>query len=141
MTSEEVTARRRAERKQFKLDRARAVAAAAAEAEAAFAEGRILTPAESTTVIPSAATWKPSESQQESPRDSGPPPEPPNDGGEDLPQDLEHLQLTLQEAFFLAWNFDCLAVLDPDTVNHMLRCCTRVICSYDLFISLYSNSA
>ena len=31
--------------------------------------------------------------------------------------DIEHLQLTLQEAFFLLWNLDCLTVLDPQTVS------------------------
>ncbi len=31
-------------------------------------------------------------------------------------EDVEHLQLTLQEAFFLIWNLDCLTVLDPHTV-------------------------
>lgn len=30
-------------------------------------------------------------------------------------EDMEHLQLTLQEAFFLAWGLDCLSVLDPRT--------------------------
>ena len=38
MTAEEVREKRRAERKQFKMDRAAAIAKAAAEAEAAFAE-------------------------------------------------------------------------------------------------------
>ncbi|EPQ56395.1 hypothetical protein GLOTRDRAFT_105309 [Gloeophyllum trabeum ATCC 11539] len=119
MVSEQVTAKRRAERKQFKLDRARAIAQAAAAAEAAFAEGRILTVEETGIVIPSAATWKPS-------RPASPPPpapepstpttqkDPPED--EDIiPENMEHLQLTLQEAFFLAWTLDCLMIVDPDT--------------------------
>ena len=62
MTSEELTARRRSERKQFKLDRARAIAAAAAEAEAAFKErGEVVVPALSGPNIPSAATWRPAQ--------------------------------------------------------------------------------
>ncbi|KAF7370840.1 tRNA-splicing endonuclease subunit Sen2 [Mycena sanguinolenta] len=101
LTSEEMTSKRRAERKQFKIDRARAIAAVAAEAEAAFAnEGRVIVPALSGPSIPSAATWKPA------PRPTEPP---------DTPEDLEHLQLTLPEAFFLMWNLNCLTVEDPLT--------------------------
>lgn len=38
---------------------------------------------------------------------------------EELPEveDMEHLQLSLQEAFFLSWALDCLSVLDPSTVS------------------------
>jgi len=114
MTSEELTAKRRAERKQFKLDRARAIAAVAEEAEMVFAtEGRVIKPALSGPAIPSAATWKP---------EPEPMPEPPlmptfeekGDPVDEGPlEDVEHLQLTLQEAFFLLWNLDCLSVLDP----------------------------
>ena len=42
MTVEEITAKQRAECKQFKLDRAQAFAAAAAEAEAEFAAGNTM---------------------------------------------------------------------------------------------------
>jgi tRNA-splicing endonuclease subunit Sen2 len=109
MTSEEITAKRRAERKQFKLDRARAIAAAAAEAEAAFAEGRVVTPP-SEGAIPSAATWRPPPKVVEE--------SPGVVGEQDEPlEDLEHLQLTLQEAWFLVWGFDCLTVLDPGSVS------------------------
>ena len=116
MTSEELTAKRRAERKQFKLDRARAIAAVAEEAEMIFAtEGRVIKPALSGPAIPSAATWKPV---------PVPEPEPPvaptfEEGdpvNEETLEDIEHLQLTLQEAFFLLWNLDCLSVLDPHMV-------------------------
>jgi tRNA-splicing endonuclease subunit Sen2 len=110
MTAEEMTAKRRAERKQFKLDRARAIAAAAAEAEAAFAGGRVV---KSPTVIPSAATWKPAAQQSEAHVDL---PESGAEADEEMPQDLEHLQLTFQEAFFLLWNFDCLTILEPEKV-------------------------
>lgn len=120
MTSEEITAKRRAERTQFKLDRARAIAAAHAEAEAAFAEGRIITPALSGPAIPSAATWRPVTSV---PDESSPPApseldakfDPTNE--EDMLENVEHLQLTLPEAFFLLWTLDCLTVLDPHTVS------------------------
>ena len=74
MTSEEVREKRRAERKQFKLDRAAAIAKAAAEAEAAFVEGREAAPA----FIPSGATWKPQQSSEV----WSLPPQPPEDEDE-----------------------------------------------------------
>ncbi|KAG2011385.1 tRNA-intron endonuclease [Coprinopsis cinerea AmutBmut pab1-1] len=124
LTSEEITARRRAERKQFKLDRARAIAAVAQEAEEIFEkEGRAIAPALSGPAIPSAATWKPSQpiefpARAATPADSidG------ADEGEEEEEELknvEHLQITLQEAFFLLWNMDCLTVLDPNTLEPM----------------------
>lgn len=114
MTAEEVREKRRLERKQFKLDRAAAIAQAAAEAEAAFVEGR---EAKSSVVIPSGATWKPQQQPagDESPRAS-PVPDGPVEFDESTVPELEHLQLTLQEALFLAWNLDCLTILDPTTV-------------------------
>lgn len=117
MTSEEVTAKRRAERRQFKLDRAAAIAAVAAEAEAIFeAEGRVIKPALSGPGIPSAATWRPSSSLTETP--ATPSSEEDVEPAELEPLvDVEHLQLTLQEAFFLAWGLDCLTILDPRTVR------------------------
>jgi len=121
LTSEEVTARRRAERKQFKLNRAHAIAAVAEEAEVIFArEGRVIQPALSGPAIPSTATWKPSahpvveDSMPETPQKDG-------DLNDEEPLlDVEHLQLTLQEAFFLLWNLDCLTVLDPDSVRFLI---------------------
>lgn len=169
MTSEEVTAKRRAERKQFKVDRARAIAQAAAEAEAAFREGRIVSLEETKANIPSAATWKPSSSPIASasvsstdpatnstvitsstsnvttvPTDgdvtastaedatnmgaSAKPREDGHGGAEGLYdedegplEDVEHLQLTLPEAFFLCWALDCLTVLDPKSVCFLSR--------------------
>lgn len=117
MTSEEITAKRRAERKQFKLDRAKAIAAAAAEAEAAFAKGLIVSPALSGPTIPSAATWKPPTASV--PTGTGPSVslDKVEAENEEPPEDIEHLQLTLPEAFFLLWNLDCLAILDPNTVS------------------------
>ncbi|KAI6149777.1 hypothetical protein BKA82DRAFT_135733 [Pisolithus tinctorius] len=119
LTSEEVTAKRRAERKQFKLDRAKAMAAAAAEAEAAFREeGRVISTvysADGTRIIPSAATWKPSQTLPEPPRASSPT-ESEDEDDNDVPiENVEHLQLTLSEAFFLLWNLDCLSVTHPET--------------------------
>lgn len=132
ITSEEIREKRRAERKQFKLDRARAIAAVAAEAEAIFeSEGRVITPALSGPNIPSAATWKPTPATTDEPLPSLPLPLPQDVDEEEL-EDLEHLQLTLPEAFFLIWNFDCLTVLNPDTVSYYV--------SYPLFsmqISFY----
>ena len=121
-----MTAKRRAERKQFKLDRAQAIATAAAEAEAAFAEGRIISAEESRVLIPSAATWKPSNSTRNvvSPR-SEPSQEETDLSAEPL-EDMEHMQLTLAEAFFLAWALDCLTIYHPKTVR--LRTCACAIC-------------
>ncbi|KAH9967315.1 hypothetical protein BC827DRAFT_1173172 [Russula dissimulans] len=117
ITSEEVTAKRRAERKQFKLDRARAIATAAADAEAAFAEGRIISAEETRASIPSASTWKPSESTRSMPsserwQDA-------TDLSAEPLEDMEHMQLTLAEAFFLAWALDCLTIYHPKTLGPM----------------------
>ncbi|OCH90998.1 hypothetical protein OBBRIDRAFT_552999 [Obba rivulosa] len=117
LTSEEIREKRRAERKQFKLDRAAALAQAAAEAEAAFAEGREAAP----VAIPSGATWKPQ--AHPTAEDSRSPTPALTEEVEQEPEepleDLEHLQLTLQEAFFLIWNFNCLTVIDPATNEPM----------------------
>jgi tRNA-splicing endonuclease subunit Sen2 len=117
MTSEEITAKRREERKQFKFDRAQAMAAAAVEAEAAFAEGREVPSTMSAggiRSIPSAATWKPQ--RQISLIEAPSPSDDFRVEFKELPEDVEHLQLTLPEAFFLLWNLDCLTVHNPDTV-------------------------
>ncbi|KAJ4477251.1 tRNA-intron endonuclease [Lentinula aciculospora] len=119
MTSEEVREKRRAERKQFKLDRAAAIAKVAAEAETIFeTEGRVVVPALFGPEIPSGATWKPKSAESELPLDpeSGSPKNAETvEEEEELLEDMEHLQLTLSEAFFLAWNFDCLTILDSET--------------------------
>jgi tRNA-splicing endonuclease subunit Sen2 len=143
VTSEEVTAKRRQQRKQFKIDRAKAIAAAAAEAETAFAEGRAST---STIFIPSGATWRPSTDADDSNQRG---PQPADIGGgttavddddddddeeeeEEVPN-IERLQLTLQEAFFLIWSFDCLSIINPNTVSvHTSRDET----CFSLFLSL-----
>lgn len=117
MTSEEVTAKRRADRRQFKLDRAKAISAVAAEAESAFEiDGRVVTPSLSGPSIPSGATWRPVPVSAE---EVLPPPDEllPANVEEEPIEDVEHLQLTLPEAFFLIWNFDCLTVLDPSNVS------------------------
>ncbi len=120
-----MTAKRRAERKQFKLDRAHA-----AEAEAAFAEGRIISAEESTVSIPSAATWKPSDSIRNvsSPRSERS--QEVTDLSAEPLEDMEHMQLTLAEAFFLTWALDCLTICHPKTVR--LRACA---CAMSLKIS------
>jgi tRNA-splicing endonuclease subunit Sen2 len=137
VTSEEITAKRRAERLKFKADRAAAIAAVAEEAELIFAtEGRVITPALSGPAIPSGATWKASQSTSTSvPAETAPPKAEPKDENEldflsppttaveeedlDPLSDIEHLQLTLQESFFLLWTLDCLTVLDPHTLEPM----------------------
>ena len=127
LTAEELTAKRREERKLFKTERAQAMAAAAAEAEVRFAtEGRPPTPpAEniSTTVRANlvaqkarVATGAGGPGASDLPLDELPLDEDEDQGEEDKPANMEHLQLTLQEAFFLSWGLDCLDVLDPITV-------------------------
>ncbi|CCM00364.1 uncharacterized protein FIBRA_02394 [Fibroporia radiculosa] len=116
MTAEEVREKRRAERKRFKLDRAAAMAQAAAEAEAAFAEGRQV---EITTIIPSGATWKPQHAISEDLPDGAAAPSSENEEWHEEVPDLEHLQLTLQEAFFLLWNLNCLTIINSATSEPM----------------------
>jgi tRNA-splicing endonuclease subunit Sen2 len=122
-TSEEIREKRRLERKQFKLDRAAAIAAVAEEAEKIFAtEGRVIVPALSGPNIPSAATWKPKAREEEVPADikelAPLDTEQPSETQEVEPlADVEHLQLTLQEAFFLAWGLDCLTIFHPKKVT------------------------
>ena len=118
VTSEEITAKRREQRKRFKIERANAIAAAAAEAEEAFREGKTVT---SPISIPSGATWKPVNEVLEDKPPTIPQShnhEQEEDPGGELDEivNVEHLQLTPQEAFFLIWCFDCLSVLNPQTV-------------------------
>ncbi|KAI0788795.1 hypothetical protein C8Q75DRAFT_719501 [Abortiporus biennis] len=121
LTSEEIREKRRAERKQFKIDRAKAIADAAAEAEAAFIEGREA----NTTFIPSGATWKPQQQNVQNAENVLIVPEEDEESGEavleedEIPQDVEHLQLTLQETFFLSWAVNCLTVHDPTKESPM----------------------
>jgi len=95
-------------------------------------------PALSGPAIPSAATWKPSQPIQFSPLSPGvsgegegvvPSAEEAHgrEKDETLEDDIaeeeplvnvEHMQLTLQEAWFLLWNLDCLTILHPDTVSN-----------------------
>jgi tRNA-splicing endonuclease subunit Sen2 len=122
LTSEELREKRRAERKQFKVDRANAIAAAAAEAEAIYeTEGRVVAPVVSGPGIPSAATWRPSQSSssQKAPQKAETETETIDEDEvlEEEIEDIEHLQLTLQEAFFLIWTLDCLTITDPETVR------------------------
>lgn len=139
LTAEEITAKRRAERQQFKLDRAQAFAASVAEAEAAFAAGNT-----SVKIAPltreAVANFAARSATDYSESDGGPDPlridpvenVPSNsteidstlEVAEDevapdevIPENLEHLQLTLQEAFFLLWSLDCLRVLDTNSVR------------------------
>lgn len=122
-----MTAKRRAERKQFKLDRAQAIAAAAAQAEAAFAEGRIISAEETGVSIPSAATWKPSDSTRgiASPLSERLQEETDLSAELEPLEDMEHMQLTLAEAFFLAWALDCLTICHPKTVRPYRMCVCR----------------
>jgi len=100
------------------MDRASAIAAAAAEAEEAFRAGKTVS---SSIMIPSGATWRPADETsgkepQTIPHDHNKQDEG-YDGELDDIVDIEHLQLTPQEAFFVIWCFDCLSVLNPHTVS------------------------
>lgn len=121
MTAEELTAKRREERKLFKSERAQAIAAAAAEAEAVFAaQGRPPTPpAEniSTAVRANMAQRIPLAGGGEVIQLRDPISDPTPDEDVPPPENMEHLQLTLQEAFFLSWGLDCLQVLEPESVS------------------------
>jgi tRNA-splicing endonuclease subunit Sen2 len=134
LTAEEITAKRRAERQQFKLDRAQAFAASVAEAEAAFAAGDTSVKVAPLTrdAVANFAARSSDRSETNSPDMSKPNPvgtphtatagsafnvveeDPPEEA---IPENLEHLQLTLQETFFLLWSLDCLRVLDLNTVR------------------------
>ena len=135
LTAEEITAKRRAERQQFKLERAHAFAASVAEAEAAFAAGD--TSVKITPLTRAAVAIFAARSSDRSDIDNHPDlsrPDPRSNVQstqvnsasaaveEEIPEevileDLEHLQLTLQEAFFLLWSLDCLSVMDANTVR------------------------
>lgn len=142
MTSEEITAKRRAERQQFKADRAKAIAAVAEEAELIFAtQGRVITPALSGPAIPSAATWKPTQPNTTETESTHVPtsldleesellPAPIDEEEQESLVDVEHLQLTLQEAFFLLWTLDCLTIIDPHTSEPMSL--EQIWCSFQL---------
>ncbi|KAG8744172.1 tRNA splicing endonuclease subunit sen2 [Ceratobasidium sp. 414] len=125
--SELVTAKRREEREQFKATRAAYLAKATADAEAAFAANSsanivIPTIGSASQAVRAAATAK---SGQATPTvaavaDPMPPPtveelqaEPEAEEEFIAPEDMEHLQLTLQEAYLLCWGLGCLRILDP----------------------------
>lgn len=122
MTAEELTAKRRAERQKFKFDRAQAFASSVAEAEAAFAAGDATVKVAPLT-REAVANFVAQRSARETPDLSDAlPQEVPSeetqekDALEEIPENLEHLQLTLPEAFFLIWALDCLYLVDPETV-------------------------
>ncbi|KIY70784.1 hypothetical protein CYLTODRAFT_419458 [Cylindrobasidium torrendii FP15055 ss-10] len=131
-TPEALRALRRAERRQFKLDRAQAIASVAAEAEAIFASGGdAINPALSGPNIPSAATWRPQAKTDINTTQAGPSSmtqvpdlaadlegdEKEEAGDEPDVVNMEHLQLTMHEAWFLLWNLGCLVVRDADSDN------------------------
>lgn len=113
LTAEEITAKRRLIRKQFKQQRAEAVAAAEAEAEVSFASNPDASPV-IKTLIPSTQTAGLNQRLQEliSRGDAEPLPELTN---EETPDNMEHLQISLPEAFFLAWTTGCLTIREHDS--------------------------
>lgn len=100
-----MTAARRAERAQFKRDRAAAMAAVAAQAEAAYAaDGTVIDPEARKAQVPSAATWKPSQPSILTSRgakaevEEAETKEELAEDEDELPvEEMEHLQLTLPE--------------------------------------------
>lgn len=112
-TAEEITARRREDRKAFKEERARALLTAQEEAEAAFAAGKPLPAPFQPEAVRQATRSTPEPSHTVAPTLT----ESAADATAIEPiEDLEYLQLTLQEAFFLAWALGSLRVLDSATV-------------------------
>ena len=114
-TAEEVTAFRREQRKQFKNERAQALATAASEAEVFFQEKGIpATPLPEGSLVPKPNYELPLPSKL---RTSGQE-EDSVDMSNLLVDDMEHLQLTLPEAFFLTWTLGCLDILDPQSAGN-----------------------
>ncbi|KAG8744261.1 tRNA splicing endonuclease subunit sen2 [Ceratobasidium sp. 428] len=133
--SELITAKRREERKQFKATRAAYLAQATADAEAAFAADssvEVVIPtigsasqavraaaaaARSSPATPIASTATELPPPPPTIEESQPEPEP----EEELiaPEDMEHLQLALQEAYFLCSGLGCLRILDPENGQYI----------------------
>ncbi|EJU03466.1 hypothetical protein DACRYDRAFT_114863 [Dacryopinax primogenitus] len=134
MTAEEITAKRREQRKQFKASRAAAIQKAAQEAEASFSAS-LASPGSATYDVPLAKaphnvprpTFEPAACKGNA--DNRPSRTEEDDGtkgadgvetiDEDDVENMEHLQLTLQEAFFLAWGLDCLRILDTESGQYL----------------------
>ncbi|EIM19773.1 hypothetical protein WALSEDRAFT_70304 [Wallemia mellicola CBS 633.66] len=116
-TAEEITSKRRVERNKMKIERAKVLTEAQLAAEAALAgidaikesppvpvdednNDIVLNDKTSRGFEPSSPPkWEPLEPDEQEEQ-------------EDL-SNAEHLQLTLQEAFFLAWGVGCLRIIDP----------------------------
>ncbi|KIM32860.1 hypothetical protein M408DRAFT_326578 [Serendipita vermifera MAFF 305830] len=113
LTAEELTAKRRMIRKQFKQQRAEAVAAAEAEAEVSFASNPNSAPV-ITTVIPSTQTAGLNQ-QLQAILSAGDVEALPDLTIEETPDNMEHLQLSLAEAFFVAWTTGCLIIREHDS--------------------------
>ena len=112
-TAEEMTAKRRMIRKQFKQQRAEAIAAAEAEAEISFASNPNASPV-INTLIPSTQTASLNKRLQAvmSKGDDEPLP---RLTPEETPDNMEHLQMSLPEAFFLAWTTACLVIREAES--------------------------
>ncbi|KAF8705170.1 putativetRNA-splicing endonuclease subunit Sen2, partial [Rhizoctonia solani] len=125
--SELVTAKRREERKIFKAARAAYLKEATAEAEAAFAANSsadivIPTIGSASQAVRSAAKESKSTPSAPQQHEIAPLPIAVGESAEDevvAPEDMEHLQLTLQEAFFLANYLACLRILDPQNGQYI----------------------
>ncbi|CUA78180.1 hypothetical protein RSOLAG22IIIB_02798 [Rhizoctonia solani] len=125
--SELITAKRREERKIFKATRAAYLAQATAEAEAAFAadsSADIVIPTIGSASQAVRAAAKESRStpdivQQDEPALSLATTEVTMEDNFVPPEDMEHLQLTLQEAYFLSYCLGCLRVLDPESGQYI----------------------
>ncbi|KAJ1306766.1 hypothetical protein OPQ81_007752 [Rhizoctonia solani] len=125
--SELITAKRREERKIFKATRAAYLAQATAEAEAAFAadsSADIVIPTIGSASQAVRAAAKESQSEPETPQRNEPAllhatTEATVEEDFVPPEDMEHLQLTLQEAYFLSHYLGCLRILDPESGQYI----------------------
>ncbi|CAE6482159.1 unnamed protein product [Rhizoctonia solani] len=125
--SELITAKRREERKIFKATRAAYLAQATAEAEAAFAadsSADIVIPtigSASQAVRTAAKETRPTPDipQQDEPAPLAATTEADMENDFVPPEDMEHLQLTLQEAYFLSHYLGCLRILDPENGQYI----------------------
>ncbi|TIA88623.1 hypothetical protein E3P81_03394 [Wallemia ichthyophaga] len=117
-TAEEITSKRRIERNKMKIERAKVLSEAQLAAEAALEGSDSIKlsppmPADDNDNLPL-------NEKSSNPIEPSSPPkwEPLEPDTQEEQQDLsnaEHLQLTLPEAFFLAWGIGCLKIVDPYT--------------------------
>ncbi|KAL8934039.1 MAG: hypothetical protein Q9211_005437 [Gyalolechia sp. 1 TL-2023] len=152
-TSEELTRKRREERKQFKKERARKEREAIEEKLAEEARNDTLEPVDGNLKevdgdqgVPPDDKLPPNADEHNAPSASNVPlpslerPENPFEPSSKVILNQEHLQLTLEEAFFLIYGLGVLEVQDPSTTHSITTSKLFSICrSYSYFPSRSSN--